>query len=114
MPNIEPVNTVNIPAAPLTGNSPAASIPASKKIPVDNFIKSFILLIAIYSLIINRATDDKHNSHQRDQYESKARYDRYNTKAFVHASKKSKQTSLPLFYYSATPIVFHPPYLFLK
>lgn len=80
-----------------------------KKNLLENYLRPFVLLIAVYALIINRAMDAKKNSRQPEpSIEVKSGY----TKAYVHESKTKTQNSF--MFNPGMPVIFYPDFLIWK
>ena len=111
MPSPEIINAVPSVAAPSL-EEPIVKAAQPKQLSLQNFIRSFVLLTAVYALIINRAIEDKKNvlPVQPPVPEQNVDY----SKAYVHISKKDKQNALPLMFYTSMTIAFYPTSILWK
>jgi hypothetical protein len=82
----------------------------SKKNYFENYLKSIVLLMAVYALIINRAMEAKKFSRQPEPppMETKPAY----TKADVEVSKTKPQNSV--MFNAGMPVIFSSNYLIWK
>ena len=107
MPSPEIANTADIPLKDILETTTQQV--HHKKNHLENYLRSFVLLVAVYALIINRAMEAKRSSPQPEpSIEVKSGY----TKAYVHESKTKTQNSF--MFNSGMPIIFYSDFLIWK
>ena len=84
---------------------------------LENYLRCFVLLVAVYALIINRALDDK-KVYQLPEQPGPTDQPAFVKKEFTNnqslSSKKGMQNSLPLMLYSGMTAAIFPGYFLWK